>query len=129
MWKFLKKIGKMIMNLFTVNGELSIDTSNIYVNGQKTDLSVCKIRQSEYNELVKNESCLSNTLYVVESDYIDAYGQQMKNVADPTDAQDAVTLKYAQDNFGKTNIDESKFVLKNEFKDLVKDAVIDLLKN
>ena len=117
------------MNLFIMNGELSIDTSNIYVNGQKTDLSVCKIRQSEYNELVKNESCLSNTLYVVESDYIDAYGQQMKNVADPTDAQDAVTLKYAQDNFGKTNIDESKFVLKNEFKDLVKDAVIDLLKN
>ena len=117
------------MNLFTVNGELSIDTSNIYVNGEKADLSVCKIRQSEYNELVKNESCLSNTLYVVESDYIDAYGQQMKNVADPTDAQDAVTLKYAQDNFGKTNIDESKFVLKNEFKNLVKDAVIDLLKN
>ena len=129
MWKFLKKIGKMIMNLFTVNGELSIDTSNIYVNGEKADLSVCKIRQSEYNELVKNESCLSNMLYVVESDYIDACGQQIKNVAEPIDAQDAVTLKYAQDNFGKTNIDESKFVLKNEFKDLVKDAVIDLLKN
>ena len=117
------------MNLFTVNGELSIDTSNIYVNGEKADLSVCKIRQSEYNELVKNESCLSNTLYVVESDYIDAYGQQMKNVADPTDAQDAVTLKYAQENFGKYEIDESKFVLKNELKDLVKEAVIDLLKN
>ena len=35
------------------------------------------------------------TLYIVKSDCIDAYGQQMKNVADPTDAQDAVTLKYA----------------------------------
>lgn len=53
----------------------------------------------------------------------------MKNVADPTDAQDAVTLKYAQDNFDKTNIDESKLVLKNELKDLVKETVIDLLKN
>jgi hypothetical protein len=86
MWNFLKKIGKFIMNLFTVNGELSIDTSNIYVNGEKADFSVCKISQSEYNELVRNESCLSNTLYVVESDYIDACGQQIKNVAEPIDA-------------------------------------------
>ena len=117
------------MNLFTVNGELSIDTSNIYVNGEKADLSVCKIRQSEYNELVKNESCLSNTLYVVESDYIDAYGQQMKNVAKQIDAQDAVALKYAQENFGKSEIDEGKFVFKNELKELVKEAIIDLLKN
>jgi hypothetical protein len=38
-------------------------------------------------------------------------------------------LKYAQENFVKADIDESKFVLKNELKDLVKDAVIDLLKN
>ena len=55
--------------------------------------------------------------------------KQIKNVAEQIDAQDAVTLKYAQENFGKSEIDESKFVLKNEFKDLVKDAVIDLLKN
>ena len=129
MWNLLKKIGKFIMNLFTVNGELSIDTNNVYINGEKADLSVCKISQSEYNKLVKNESCLSNTLYVVESDYIDAYGQQIKNIADPIDSQDAVTLKYAQENFSKSKIDESKFVLKNELKDLVKDAVIDLLKN
>jgi hypothetical protein len=38
-------------------------------------------------------------------------------------------LKYAQENFGKADIDESKFVLKNELKNLVKEAVIDLLKN
>ena len=55
--------------------------------------------------------------------------KRIKNVVEQIDAQDAVTLKYAQENFGKSEIDESKFVLKNEFKDLVKDAVIDLLKN
>jgi hypothetical protein len=33
MWNFLKKIGELIMNLFKVNGELSIDTSNVFVNG------------------------------------------------------------------------------------------------
>lgn len=119
------------MNLFTVNGELSIDTSNVYVNGTKADLSVVKISKSDYEKLVLEENCLSNTLYVIETDYVDAYGQQMKNLADPSDDQDAVTLKYAKDNFTnvEVNIDESKFVLKSELKELVKNTMIDLLNN
>lgn len=131
MWKFLKKIGEFIMNLFTVNGELSIDTSNVYVNGTKADLSVVKISKSDYENLVIEENCLSNTLYVIEADYVDAYGQQMKNLADPSDDQDAVTLKYAKDNFTnvEVNIDEDKFVLKSELKELVKNTMIDLLNN
>jgi hypothetical protein len=48
MWNFLKKIGKSIMNLFKVNGEISIDTSNVYVDGQQADLSVCHIKQNDY---------------------------------------------------------------------------------
>ena len=117
------------MNLFKVNGEISIDTSNVYIDGQQVDLSVCKITQSEYDKLVYENNCLSNTLYVVETDYINAYNQQIKNVADPKDAQDVVTLKYAQENFDKTNIEEDKFVLKSELRNLIKDTVIDLLKN
>ena len=31
------------MNIFKVDGNLSIDTSNVYVNGEKADLSVCNI--------------------------------------------------------------------------------------
>lgn len=61
------------MNLFKVNGEISIDTSNVYIDGQQVDLSVCKITQSEYDKLVYENNCLSNTLYVVETDYINAY--------------------------------------------------------
>jgi hypothetical protein len=38
-------------------------------------------------------------------------------------------LKYAQEHFDKTDIDESKFVLKSELRDFIKDTVIDLLKN
>lgn len=129
MWKFLKKIGELIMNLFKVNGELSIDTSNVFVNGQQTDLSVCKISYSDYIELLNNDSCLSNTLYMIESDYIDAYDQQIKNVADPIDEQDAVTLKYAKENFTNKDIDESQFVLKSDLKEQVKEIMIDLLKN
>jgi hypothetical protein len=73
MLKFFKKIGNFIMNLFKVNGEISIDTSNVYVDGQLADLSVCHIMQNEYNELVKNDACLSNIIYVVETDYVNAY--------------------------------------------------------
>lgn len=73
MLKFFKKIGNFIMNLFKVNGEISIDTSNVYVDGQRADLSVCHIMQNEYNELVKNDACLSNTIYIVETDYVNAY--------------------------------------------------------
>lgn len=62
------------MSLFTVNGELSIDTSNVFINGEQTDLSVCTIKQSDYEKLVIEENCQINTLYVIESDYIDAYG-------------------------------------------------------
>ena len=35
-----------------------------------------------------------NVLYVVDSDIIDAYGQQMKNLGDPTDLSDAATKGY-----------------------------------
>lgn len=83
------------MNLFKVNGEISIDTSNVYIDGQQVDLSVCKITESEYNKLVCEDTYLSNVLYVVEADFINAYNQQIKNVADPSESQDVVTLKYA----------------------------------
>ena len=37
---------------------------------------------------------LSNELYVVSSDYINAYGEQVKNVAEPTLSNDAATKNY-----------------------------------
>lgn len=117
------------MNLFTVNGELSIDTSNVYVEGQKADLTIQKIKYSDYADLVNNSGCLSNVLYIIEADYVDAYGQQIKNIAAPTEDNDAVTLKYAKDNFSNVEIDfdESAFVKKDELKELVKTTLIDLL--
>ena len=40
---------------------------------------------------------LSNTIFIVSSDYIDAYGQQMKNLSDPTDLSDATNKQYVDD--------------------------------
>ena len=94
MLKLLKKAWSTIMNMFKVDGNLSIDTSNVYVNGEKADLSVCNISDAEYHALVVDGMCESNVIYVVSSDYINAYGHQMKNLASPTDLSDAATKEY-----------------------------------
>ena len=41
-------------------------------------------------------------LYVVDSDIIDAYGQQMKNLAAPTDLSDATNKQYVDDSLTAT---------------------------
>lgn len=68
------------MNLFKVDGNLSIDTSNIYVDDEKMDLSVCNISQDAYYKLVIDGECKKNVLYVVSSNSINAYGEQIQNV-------------------------------------------------
>ena len=82
------------MNMFKVDGNLLIDTSNVYVNGEKADLSICSISDIDYGRLVVEGKCESNVIYVVSSDSINAYGQQLKNLAAPTDLGDAATKEY-----------------------------------
>lgn len=82
------------MNLFKVDGNLSIDTSNVYVNGNKTDLSICTISDTRYYNLAAEEKCQDNVIYIVSSDYINAYGEQLKNLATPTLSDDAATKYY-----------------------------------
>ena len=41
-------------------------------------------------------------LYVVDSNIIDAYGQQMKNLGDPTELGDATNKKYVDDSLTAT---------------------------
>lgn len=57
---------------------------------ERTDLSVVKLSGDDYLDLVEGGDVLSGALYVVESDYEDAYGQQIKNVAAGSDLSDAV---------------------------------------
>ena len=82
------------MNLFKINGELAIDTSNVYVNGIKADLSVCNISQADYERPVAEDKCEDNMLYVVDVNCINAYGQNIVNVAEPIDMYDAATKSY-----------------------------------
>lgn len=81
-------------------------SSTVYVkNGSETfgQLSVVKISKSEFDAKVGSGSPLQgNVLYVVDSNVIDAYGQQMKNLADPTELSDAANKKYVDDSLTAT---------------------------
>jgi len=57
MLKALKKVWRAIMNMFKVDGNLSIDTSNVYVDGMKADLSVCHMSDTDYHGLVNEGRC------------------------------------------------------------------------
>ena len=54
-----------------------------------------RISKEEYEAKVGSGSPLvGNALYIVDSNVIDAYGQQIKNVAAPTDLSDATNKEY-----------------------------------
>ena len=76
-----------------------ISKSAISVDNIKTDLILQHITQEDYEQLVVDDEVLSNSLYIVSSDYVETYGQQIKNVADPTDLSDAVNKEYVDSNF------------------------------
>ena len=63
-------------------------TNTVLSDGDFTNLSVIKIAKDEYDTLVadKSEMLSGNTLYIVDSDYIDAYGQQLCNLTMSNDS-------------------------------------------
>lgn len=87
-------------NKIAIGSPIAI-SSTVYVeNGSDTfnQLSVIKISKSDFDAKVGSGSPVQgNVLYVVDSDIIDAYGQQMKNLGDPTDLSDAATKGYVDD--------------------------------
>lgn len=87
----------VIRSQLTTNDEYlstSID-EKIYIDGvQAKTLSAIHISQDDFYQKVATSSILSNELYIVSSDYINAYDAQIKNVAEPTMSSDAATKKY-----------------------------------
>ena len=86
-------------NLATIS---TVVDQKINIDGLSTDqLSLLHIDLHDYITLLSNDLVLSNQLYVVQSDFIDAYGQQMKNLAAPTELSDATNKGYVDDKFAK----------------------------
>lgn len=52
-----------------------------YRAGAQADLSVIKLTNEEYAELLYSEDVQPNALYVISDDYVNSYGKQIKNVA------------------------------------------------
>lgn len=121
MLKFIKKVWYAIMNVFKVDGSLSIDTSNVYVDGSKADLSVCQLDASEYYQLVSSGKCVSNTLYVISSSSIKAYGQKIENLGMPMLSDDAATKGYVDSQIGQLP-DISKLATRDEVAQIAKDV-------
>ena len=79
----------------------------------RTDLSVIKLSADDYYELVANEEALSNVIYVVDDDKINAFDQQIKNLAAGIDDTDAVNMAQlnevssrAADTYTKSETDQ-----------------------
>lgn len=66
----------------------------VYVDSLSAQsLSVTHIGCDDFYQRVQTSSLLSNEIYVVSCDYVNTYGQQIKNVAPATDLSDAVNLE------------------------------------
>ena len=95
----------MVSNLVTDLSTLSnqISTKVFVKNYDDNDnpvscydnLSVIKLPDSDYEELVLKDELigLSNVIFVLSSDFVNAYGMKIKNLADGTNPDDAVTLR------------------------------------
>lgn len=67
------------------------------LSGKHCDLSIVKISKTDYEALALGGVTLSNNvMYVVESDYIDAYGEVFKNLSTvgATGTSDAANVNY-----------------------------------
>jgi hypothetical protein len=64
-------------------------------------LNIKNISRKDYYELVEASAILSNTLYIVSSDALNMYGEQIKNLADGISANDAAT-------YGQLSVIENK---------------------
>lgn len=67
-------------------------------------MSIVKLNASDYEDLVATSAALSNALYIVEDEFEDAYGQQIKNLAPGTDLSDAVNLEQLSDAISSIQI-------------------------
>ena len=69
--------------------------STKYKDGAYGNLSVIKVTEEEYMEKVADGTLLNDgVLYVISSDHINAYGQKIVNLAEPTISSDAATKNY-----------------------------------
>ena len=78
-----------------IDKKIFIDDRISSISGN-SDLSIVKLNSSEYAQVLQN-GALSNALYIVQDTFMDAYGQQLRNLSAGTLSSDAVTLAQLED--------------------------------
>ena len=73
-----------------------VSKSSVSVDNVHADVNLQHISREDYAQLIVDNNVLSNTLYIVSGDYIETYGQQIKNVAPGTELSDAVNYEQLQ---------------------------------
>jgi len=76
----------------------------VSVDNVKADVNLQHISQKDYEQLVVDDATLSNALYVVSADYVESYGQQIKNVAPGSDLSDAVNVEQLLSAVGNVQV-------------------------
>lgn len=125
-----------------VDNKIYIDDRIDQTISGNSDLSIVKLPKEEYELLAIGPTPLSaNVLYVVESDYIDAYGQQIKNLSAGTELSDAVNVgqlaasensikQWIDDNFIRNTTDvATKQYVNNKLSALIADPTISAFYN
>lgn len=87
----------------------------IGTNSTPADLSVYKVTSEEYAERISQGDILSNELYIVDDEYINAFGKQVKNMHNGSDPTDAIT---------KQQLDASQLSIVNIFSNALLSAGI-----
>ena len=98
-WDELSGLGKYVEEDVYPEAHQKVWVKNeLTAEGEYGDLSVMEISKDDYEALValSGDILSNNVLYIIDSDYEDAYGQQIKNIADGTDLNDAVNIKQLQ---------------------------------
>ena len=90
------EVGTISAQLTADDAYLSTAIDNkIYVDGTPTEsLSAIHISRDDFYAKVVAGEVLSNELYIVSGDYVNAYGQKIRNVAEPELSDDAATKNY-----------------------------------
>lgn len=88
--------------------------STVYVDGTQTDLSICKVSLSDYVESAVYESIDPQIMYIVSSDHVEAFGKQMKNLANGTEISDAVNLGQLLNKVETRNLHVSGNLIQSE---------------
>lgn len=71
--------------------------SGISSDSYSSNLSVIKLTNEEYGNLVLNDQINESALYVIDDDHVDARGQRITNVSTPISSYDATTKQYVDD--------------------------------